>query len=62
MTTPENRSLPSPQEVAAADALAREFLRQISAVPADERILITSEKFAGPIGIPRTTSEHRTPE
>lgn len=48
----EGRRLPTPEEAAAADALAREFLEQISAVPVEERNLLTSEKFAGPIAEP----------
>ncbi len=44
--------LPTPEEAAAADALAREFLAQISAVPVDERKVLTSDKFAGAIAEP----------
>lgn len=50
MTDGAKQNLPSPEEIAAADALGREFLRQISAVPADQRKVLDSEKFAGPIG------------
>lgn len=42
-------TLPSPTEIAAADAQARQFLEQISAVPTEQRTVIESDKFAGPI-------------
>lgn len=42
-------TLPSPAEVAAADAQARQFLDEISAVPAEQRTVLESDKFAGPI-------------
>lgn len=49
MTDEDRPTLPTPEEVAAADALARQFLEQISAVPTEERTLLGSDKFAGPI-------------
>lgn len=42
-------TLPSPTEIAAADAQARQFLDEISAVPVEQRTVIESDKFAGPI-------------
>lgn len=42
-------TLPSPTEIAAADAQARQFLDEISAVPAEQRTVLESDKFAGPI-------------
>ncbi len=42
-------TLPSPAEIAAADAQARQFLDEISAVPAEQRTVLESDKFAGPI-------------
>ena len=41
--------LPSPAEIAAADAQARQFLDEISAVPVEQRTVLESDKFAGPI-------------
>ncbi|VEJ60127.1 hypothetical protein [Arachnia propionica] len=49
MTEKDHPNLPTPEEVAAADALARQFLEQISAVPVNERKLLKSDKFADPI-------------
>ena len=42
-------TLPSPAEIVAADAQARQFLDEISAVPAEQRTVLESDKFAGPI-------------
>lgn len=42
-------TLPSPAEIAAADAQARQFLDEISAVPVEQRTVLESDKFAGPI-------------
>lgn len=42
-------TLPSPTEIAAADAQARQFLDEISAVPVEQRTVLESDKFAGPI-------------
>lgn len=42
-------TLPSPAEIAATDAQARQFLDEISAVPAEQRTVLESDKFAGPI-------------
>lgn len=42
-------TLPSPTEIAAADAQARQFLDEISAVPAEQRTVLESDKFAEPI-------------
>ena len=42
-------TLPSPTEIAAADAQARQFLDEISAVPVEQRTVLESNKFAGPI-------------
>lgn len=47
MDEKHGQALPEPEEVAAADALAREFLVQISAVPPEQRRLFTSDKFSG---------------
>lgn len=49
MTEKDRPNLPMPEEVAAADAVARQFLEQISAVPVNERKLLESDKFADPI-------------
>lgn len=46
---PPAATLPSPAEIAAADAQARQFLDEISAVPAEQRTVLESDKFAGPI-------------
>ena len=46
---PPAATLPSPTEIAAADAQARQFLDEISAVPVEQRTVIESDKFAGPI-------------
>lgn len=48
----DGRALPGPEEIAAADALAREFLEQISAVPPERRRLFTSDKFSGAFAEP----------
>lgn len=42
-------TLPSPTEIAAADAQTRQFLDEISAVPVEQRTVLESDKFAGPI-------------
>lgn len=42
-------TLPSPAEIAAADAQARQFLDEISAVPVEQRTVLESDKFAGSI-------------
>lgn len=42
-------TLPSPTEIAAADAQARQFLDEISAVPVEQRTVLESDKFTGPI-------------
>ena len=42
-------TLPSPTEIAAADAQARQFLDEISAVPVEQRTVLESDKFAEPI-------------
>lgn len=42
-------TLPSPAEIAAADTQARQFLDEISAVPVEQRTVLESDKFAGPI-------------
>lgn len=47
MNENNGKALPGPEEVAAADALARDFLTQISAAPPEQRRLITSDKFSG---------------
>lgn len=55
LTTPATQqdapavTLPSPTEIAAADAQARQFLDEISAVPVEQRTVLESDKFAGPI-------------
>lgn len=49
MTEKDRPNLPTPEEAAAADMLARQFLEQISAVPVNERKLLESDKFADPI-------------
>ena len=46
---PPAATLPSPTEIAVADAQARQFLDEISAVPVEQRTVIESDKFAGPI-------------
>ncbi len=43
--------IPTPEEVAAANAQAMEFLERVKAVPESERISVMSEKFSGPIGL-----------
>lgn len=52
MDKKDARELPGPEEIAAADALAREFLEQISAVPPEQRRLFTSDKFSGAFAEP----------
>lgn len=42
-------TLPSPTEIVAADAQARQFLDEISTVPVEQRTVLESDKFAGPI-------------
>lgn len=42
-------TLPSPTEIAVADAQARQFLDEISAVPVEQRTVLESDKFAEPI-------------
>lgn len=42
-------TLPSPTEIAAANAQARQFLDEISAVPVEQRTVLESDKFAEPI-------------
>lgn len=54
-------TLPSPAEIAAADAQARQFLEQISAVPTEQRTVIESDKFAGPIATHVVTPTPTTP-
>lgn len=54
-------TLPSPTEIAAADAQARQFLEQISAVPAEQRTVLESDKFAGPIATHVVTPAPTTP-
>ena len=55
LTTPATQqdapavALPSPAEIAATDAQARQFLDEISAVPVEQRTVLESDKFAGPI-------------
>ncbi len=39
----------TPEEVEKVNARAREFLARINAVPEADRVLLTSDKFAGPI-------------
>ena len=60
-------TLPSPTEIAAADAQARQFLDEISAVPAEQRTVLESDKFAGPIAPltqdgPATTPTQANPD
>ncbi len=38
------------EEVERVNANAQEFLARINAVPPEDRVLLTSDKFAGPIG------------
>lgn len=40
---------PSPEAIAAAEKMGREFLQTIAAVPDSDRTPLTSKKFAGPI-------------
>ena len=54
-------TLPSPAEIAAADAQARQFLDEISAVPAEQRTVLESDKFAGPIATQVVTPAPTTP-
>lgn len=54
-------TLPSPTEIAAADAQARQFLDEISAVPAEQRTVLESDKFAGPIATQVVTPAPTTP-
>lgn len=54
-------TLPSPAEIAAADAQARQFLDEISAVPAEQRTVLESDKFAGPIATHVVTPAPTTP-
>lgn len=49
-------SLPSSKEIAQADNLARDFLAKIESVPEAEKNLLTSEKFADPIGLTNSES------
>ena len=54
-------TLPSPAEIAAADAQARQFLDEISAVPVEQRTVLESDKFAGPIATQVVTPAPTTP-
>ena len=54
-------TLPSPAEIAAADAQARQFLDEISAVPAEQRTVLESDKFAGAIATQVVTPAPTTP-
>lgn len=54
-------TLPSPAEIAATDAQARQFLDEISAVPAEQRTVLESDKFAGPIATQVVTPAPTTP-
>ena len=54
-------TLPSQAEIAAADAQARQFLDEISAVPAEQRTVLESDKFAGPIATHVVTPAPTTP-
>ena len=54
-------TLPSPAEIAAADAQARQFLDETSAVPVEQRTVIESDKFAGPIATQVVTSAPTAP-
>ena len=54
-------TLPSPAEIAAADAQARQFLDKISAVPVEQRTVLESDKFAGPIATQVVTPAPTTP-
>ena len=54
-------TLPSPTEIAAADAQARQFLDEISAVPVEQRTVLESDKFAGPIATHVVTPAPTTP-
>ena len=54
-------TLPSPAEIAATDAQARQFLDEISAVPVEQRTVLESDKFAGPIATQVVTPAPTTP-
>ena len=58
---PPAATLPSPTDIAAADAQARQFLDEISAVPIEQRTVIESDKFAGPIATHAVTPAPTAP-
>lgn len=43
----------TPEEVKRVNESARDFIRKMNAVPETGRILLTSDKFSGPIGLKR---------
>ena len=42
----------TPDEIEESNARIQEFIRKMKSVPESERTLLTSEKFAGPVGRP----------